>query len=134
VDALEALGHHSEADDIESYLVEVLVLTGRFDEACGRGKALLERLADRRSEVVVLTTRRLAAVAAHFTGDPSARAEVARVLQAARDAECGIEISRGLQALQACSSEVDPRWAREQAEWCEALGVTWMPPVMFATA
>jgi hypothetical protein len=118
VDALEALGHHSEADDIESYLVEVLVLTGRFDEACGRGKALLERLADRRSEVVVLTTRRLAAVAAHFTGDPSARAEVARVLQ----------------ALQACSSEVDPRWAREQAEWCEALGVTWMPPVMFATA
>ena len=35
-------------------------------------------------------------------------------------------------ALQACSPEVDGRWAREQAEWCAALGVTWMPPVTFA--
>jgi len=132
VGALEALGHRSEADDLEAYLVEVLVLAGRFDEACGRAKALLERLADRSSEVVVLTTKRLAAVAAHFAGDPTARDEVARVLQAARDAECGIEIARGLQALQACSPEVDERWAREQAEWCAALGVTWMPPVTFA--
>ncbi len=134
VDAMAALGPWSEIEDLDAYLIEVLVLSGRFDEACGRAKALLERLADRPSEVVVLTTKRLAAVAAHFTGDPSARDEVARVLQAARDARCGIEIARGLQALQACSSEVDVRWERERHAWCEDLGVTWMPPVTFATA
>jgi hypothetical protein len=85
---VNAIGRRSEADDLDAYLVEVLVLAGRFDEARVRAAALRERLAERSSEVVVLTTKRLAAVAAHFAGEPGALAEVAGVLDAARDAEC----------------------------------------------
>jgi hypothetical protein len=131
---VNASGRRSEADDLDAYLVEVLVLAGRFDEARIRAAALLERLVDRSSEVVVLTTKRLAAVAAHFAGEPGALDEVASVLEAARAAECGIEVARGLQALQACAPEIDDRWGAEQEVWCDKLGVTWMPPVTFAAS
>jgi class 3 adenylate cyclase/tetratricopeptide (TPR) repeat protein len=124
--------HRSETDDLEAYLVEVLVLAGRFDEARIRAAALLERLVDRSSEVVVLTTKRLAAVAAHFAGEPGGLDDVTSALEAARAAQCGIEIARGLQALQACAPEIDERWESEQEVWCSMLGVTWMPPVTFA--
>jgi hypothetical protein len=134
VSELTELGHRSEADDVDAYLVEVLVLAGRFDEAADRAASLLQRLGDRPAEVVVLTTRRLAAIAKHFMGDAAALDELRQVLDDARDDECAIEIARCLQALELLSPSVDEAWAEERERHCRALGVTWMPPITFAAA
>ena len=80
----------------------------------------------------MLTTRRLAAVAKHFVGDPGALDELRDVLDDARSDECGIEIARCLQALEVCSRELDESWAAEREQRCRELGVTWLPPVTFA--
>ena len=125
-------GLATEADGLSSYLVELLVLTGRFQEAEEEADALLPRLTASSSEVVVLTTRRLAAVAKHFIGDPAALDELRRVLDGARADDCAIEIARCLQALELCSPTIDDGWAQEREERCRELGVTWMPPVTFA--
>jgi class 3 adenylate cyclase/tetratricopeptide (TPR) repeat protein len=125
-------GLTAEADGLGAYLVELLVLAGRFDEANREAMVVLPHLTAWLSEeVVVLTTRRLAAVARYWTGDPTALDELHDVLAAARADECDIEIARCLQALELCSPVVDPEWARERATRCTALGVTWMPPVTF---
>ena len=78
-------------------------------EAAGAVASLGGTVAD---EVVVLTTRRLAAVAKHFMGDPGALDELRDVLDGARADECGIEIARCLQALELCSPAIDEGWAR----------------------
>ena len=126
------VGLASEADGLNSYLVEVLVLVGRFEDASQEAAALLPRLAASSSEVVVLTTRRLAAVAKHFMGDPGALDEVREVLDLARADDCAIEIARCLQVLELCSPTADEGWAQEREGRCRELGVTWMPPVTFA--
>jgi class 3 adenylate cyclase/tetratricopeptide (TPR) repeat protein len=125
-------GLAAEADAIGAYLVELLVLAGRFEEADREATVVLPHLAAWSSqEVVVLTTRRLAAVARCLTGGPGALDELHEVLAAARADECDIEIARCLQALELCSPVVDPGWAHERAARCTELGVTWMPPVTF---
>ena len=131
VRALDELGHRSEADDVDAYLVEALVLDGRFDEAGDARRELLERLAGRPTEVVILTTRRLAAVADHFKGEAGALDRLRQVLEAARARDCAIEIARCIQALEQCAPCVDEAWAGERDERCRELGVTWLPPVTF---
>jgi class 3 adenylate cyclase/tetratricopeptide (TPR) repeat protein len=133
IEAHRAAGQTAEADGLTTYLVEVLVLTGRFREAIDQAKLLFTRFAAWSSEeVVVLSTRRLVAVAKHFTGEPGALQELHDVLAAARVEDCAIEIARCLQALELCSPVVDHRWAIEREERCRELGVIWMPPVTFA--
>jgi hypothetical protein len=73
-------------------------------------------------EVNVFSTRRLATVAKHFTGDPGALEELGEVLDAARADGCGIEIARCLQALELCSPTIDEAWAGEREERCRELG------------
>jgi tetratricopeptide (TPR) repeat protein len=132
IEAHRVAGQTAEADGLSTYLVEVLVLAGRFVEAIEQADRLLSRLAASSSqEVVVLTTRRLAAVSRYWTGDPGALDELHEVLAAARTDECDIEIARCLQALELCAPVVDPTWAGERAARCTELGVTWMPPVTF---
>jgi hypothetical protein len=64
IQAHRVAGQTAEADGLSTYLVEVLVLAGRFPEAIEQADLLLTRSAASSSqEVVVLTTRRLAAVA-----------------------------------------------------------------------
>ena len=124
---------HSEADGLDAYLVEVLVLDRALPGGEGaRRQRCCPAWPPRSSEVVVLTTRRLAAVAKHFLGDPVALDELRHVLDAARADDCAIEIARCLQALELCSPTIDEAWAQEREERCRELGVTWMPPVTFA--
>jgi class 3 adenylate cyclase/tetratricopeptide (TPR) repeat protein len=132
IEAHRDAGQSTEADGLSAYLVEVLVLAGRFDEAIEQAAVVLPRLAAWESEVVVLSTRRLVAVAKHLSGDPAGLDELGGVLDAARADDCGIEIARCLQALELCAPAVDAAWAGEREERCRELAVTWMPPVTFA--
>ncbi len=126
-------GLDAEADGLGAYLVEALVLAGRFGEASEQASVVIPRLtAGSSEEVIVISTRRLATVAKHFTGDPGALEELGEVLDAARADGCGIEIARCLQALELCSPTIDEAWAGEREERCCELGVEWLPPVTFA--
>ena len=107
IDELRAHGNAGEADDLEAYLVEVLVLGGRFERARSLAGELLLRLADREGEVVVLTTRRLAAIAEHALGGRGSIEELAVVLTDARKTGATIEIARTLEALSWCGARLE---------------------------
>lgn len=130
---LNERGHVAEALDLDCYLLEVLVLAGRFGEARAMAVDLEPRLADREGEVVVLTVRRLAAMAAHFEGAPEALTQLAEVLGDARRSGASIEIARCLAAQQELGV-AEPDATAEIARHCEELGVTWLPPSTFAIA
>ena len=101
-------GHIAEADDFDAYLVEIHVLAGHFREARDVAALPLVRLADRSTEVVVLTVRCLVAVAVHVDGDRGAIEALTAVLADARAAEATIEVARCLAALRVLSTDVDP--------------------------
>jgi hypothetical protein len=133
IQAYRDAGLAAEADGFGAYLVEALVLAGRFGEAIEQADVVLPRLSAWSSEeVIVLSTRRLAAVARYLTGDRGALDELGEVLAEARAAGWGIEVARCLQALELCSPSVEAAWADEREERCRELGVAWLPPVTFA--
>lgn len=122
-------GQDGEAADLEAYLAETLLMAGRFDEVREVCSRLLDELADRSQEVVVLTVGRLAAVASYRAGGGQASLQALRdTLAQARQRECRIEIARCLAALQELGEQLGADDRREQAEALASLGVVWMPP------
>jgi tetratricopeptide (TPR) repeat protein len=134
IDALtssaNALTGHPENSYVRWYLVEALILAGRFSEARALTPVLIRDFAEHsRDQAVEVSLRRLDAIAAHLSGEPDALDAIRYTVELARDRRAPYDVVRGLHALEILAPVPDPTWAEERIRLSQDLGVTWLPPV-----
>jgi tetratricopeptide (TPR) repeat protein len=128
-----ALDGHPECSYLRWYLVEALILAGRFSEARTLTPALTREFAGRsRDQAVEVALRRLDAIAAHLDGVPDALDGIRQSIDLARQRRAPYEVVRGLHALEVLAPEPERAWAEERGRLSRGLGVTWLPPITLA--